>query len=129
MSIVNVVCYAGRDLCDELITRTEESYWLSCVVVCDLETMAHGGLSHQIGINKKATVHFLIPYTLFVSLVQNLFILRHLSDILRNCEKYFPAGCVSAICLYQLRPVLLSFSKHDPNFGKRSKWISTQTAI
>jgi len=25
-------------LCDELITHTEESYWLWCVVVCDLET-------------------------------------------------------------------------------------------
>ena len=29
---------SGRDLCDELITRTEESYRLWCVVVCDLET-------------------------------------------------------------------------------------------
>jgi len=29
---------SGRDLCDELITRTEESYRLRCVVVCDLET-------------------------------------------------------------------------------------------
>ena len=29
---------SGRDLCDELITRPEESYRLWCVVVCDLET-------------------------------------------------------------------------------------------
>jgi len=29
---------SGRDLCDELITRPEESYLLRCVVVCDLET-------------------------------------------------------------------------------------------
>jgi len=28
---------SGRDLCDELITRPEESYRLCCVVVCDLE--------------------------------------------------------------------------------------------
>jgi hypothetical protein len=28
----------GRRLCDELITRSEESYRLWCVVVCDLET-------------------------------------------------------------------------------------------
>jgi len=28
---------SGRGLCDELITRPEESYWLWCVV-CDLET-------------------------------------------------------------------------------------------
>jgi hypothetical protein len=37
------VCYdccvlSNRGLCDELITRPEESYRLRCVVVCDLET-------------------------------------------------------------------------------------------
>ena len=29
---------SGRGLCDELIIRPEESYWMRCVVVCDLET-------------------------------------------------------------------------------------------
>jgi len=29
---------SGRGLCDELITRPEESYRLWCVDVCDLET-------------------------------------------------------------------------------------------
>jgi len=29
---------SGRGLCDELITRPEESYRLRRVVVCDLET-------------------------------------------------------------------------------------------
>jgi len=29
---------SGTGLCDELITRAEESYRLWCVVVCDLET-------------------------------------------------------------------------------------------
>ena len=33
---------SGRGLCDELITRTEESYRLWCVVVCDLETSRIG---------------------------------------------------------------------------------------
>jgi len=33
---------SGRDLCDELITRTEESYQLCCVIVCDLETSRIG---------------------------------------------------------------------------------------
>ena len=31
-----------RGLCDELITRPEESYQLWCVVVCDLETSRRG---------------------------------------------------------------------------------------
>ena len=31
-----------RGLCDELITRPEESYRLCCVVLCDLETSRIG---------------------------------------------------------------------------------------
>jgi len=44
---------SGRGLCDDLITRPEESYRLWCVVVCDLETSwmrrawPTGGLLHQ----------------------------------------------------------------------------------
>jgi len=33
---------SGRGLCDELITRPEESSRLWCVVVCDLETSRIG---------------------------------------------------------------------------------------
>jgi len=33
---------SGRGLCDELITRPEESYRPCCVVVCDLETLRMG---------------------------------------------------------------------------------------
>jgi len=33
---------SGIGLCDELITRPEESYRLWCVVVCDLETSGIG---------------------------------------------------------------------------------------
>ena len=33
---------SGTGLCDELITRPEESYRLCCVVVCDLETSRRG---------------------------------------------------------------------------------------
>jgi len=35
---------SGRGLCDELITRPEESYRMCCVVVCDLETSRIGAL-------------------------------------------------------------------------------------
>jgi len=39
MSVCCECCVlSGRGLCDELITRPEESYQLWCVVVCDLET-------------------------------------------------------------------------------------------
>ena len=33
---------SGRGLCNELITRQEESYRPCCVVVCDLETSRMG---------------------------------------------------------------------------------------
>ena len=33
---------SGRGLCDELITRPEESYRQRCVFVCDLETSRIG---------------------------------------------------------------------------------------
>jgi len=35
---------SGRGLCDELITRPEQSYRLWCVVVCDLETSRMGAV-------------------------------------------------------------------------------------
>jgi hypothetical protein len=39
MSVCCQCCVlSGRGLCDELITRPEESYRLWCVAVCDLET-------------------------------------------------------------------------------------------
>ena len=44
---------SGRGLCNELITRPEESYRLWCVIVCVLENLmneeakAHWGLSRQ----------------------------------------------------------------------------------
>ena len=44
-SLVFVVCCAGSFLCDELITRSEESIRVCvCVCVCDLETSKGGDL-------------------------------------------------------------------------------------
>ena len=42
---------SGRGLCDELITRPEESYRLWCVVVCDLETSRIGLRERAINAN------------------------------------------------------------------------------
>ena len=39
MSVVECCVLSGRGLCDELITRPEESYRLWYVVVCYLETL------------------------------------------------------------------------------------------
>jgi len=53
---------SGRGLCDELITRPEESYRLCCVVVCDLETSRMGApyiydISH-LRVNVKGVFRF-----------------------------------------------------------------------
>jgi len=40
---------SGRDLCDELITRPEESYRLWCVVVCDLENLKNEVAMTRVG--------------------------------------------------------------------------------
>jgi len=37
LSVVKCCVLSGGGLCDEVITRPEESYRLWCVVVCDLE--------------------------------------------------------------------------------------------
>jgi hypothetical protein len=52
MSVVGVVCCAGRGLSDGLITRPEESYRLWRVVVCDQETSKTRRLIPAIGLWK-----------------------------------------------------------------------------
>jgi hypothetical protein len=40
---------SGRGLCDELITRLEESYRLWCVVVCDLGNLKNEEAMTRVG--------------------------------------------------------------------------------
>jgi len=42
---------SGRGLCDQLITRPEESYRLCCVIVCDLETSRIGAVCCQVEVS------------------------------------------------------------------------------
>ena len=48
---VCIKCFvlSGRGLCDELITRPEESYRLWCVVVCDLENLKNEEAMTRVG--------------------------------------------------------------------------------
>ena len=41
-----------RGLCDELITRPEESYRLWCVVVCDLENLKNEEAMTRVGVQR-----------------------------------------------------------------------------
>ena len=40
---------SGRGVCDELITRPEESYGLWCAVVCDLENLKNEEAMTRVG--------------------------------------------------------------------------------
>ena len=40
---------SGRGICDELITRPEESYRLWCVVACDLENLMNEEATTRVG--------------------------------------------------------------------------------
>jgi hypothetical protein len=40
---------SGRGLCDEVITRPEESYRLWCVVECGLENLKNEGAMTRVG--------------------------------------------------------------------------------
>ena len=40
---------SGRGLCDELITRPEESYRLWCAVVCDIENLKNEEAMTRVG--------------------------------------------------------------------------------
>jgi len=46
---------SGRGLCDELITRPEESYRLCCVVVCDLENPKNEEAMTRVGSQRHST--------------------------------------------------------------------------
>jgi hypothetical protein len=48
--------FSGRGLCDGLITRSEESYRLWCVVVCDQETSKTRRLKSATGLWKNTTI-------------------------------------------------------------------------
>jgi hypothetical protein len=45
---------SGRGLCDELITRPEESYRLWCVVVCDLENLKNEEAMTHVGSQRQS---------------------------------------------------------------------------
>jgi hypothetical protein len=46
---MDICLLSGRVLCDEMITRPEESHRLWCVVVCDLETFKNEEAMARVG--------------------------------------------------------------------------------
>jgi len=55
-----VVCCVGSGVCDELITRSEESYRVYvcvCLIVGDLETSKRGGLAPILAVQPQKLCH------------------------------------------------------------------------
>ena len=62
---------SGRGLCDELITRPEESYRLYCGVVCDLET-SRMGAPYIYDISHLRVKHRVKSHLLFAGIIRTL---------------------------------------------------------
>jgi hypothetical protein len=56
---------SDRGLCDELITRPEESYRLWCVVVCDLENFKNEEVMTRVGSQRHRKKIFFINNLLY----------------------------------------------------------------
>ena len=82
---------SGRSLCDEPITRPEESYRLCCVVVCDLETSRMGAPNiydiSRLRVNWVLVLLFLVFACLSLSVYAGVFI--HIISIYDNNNSYY----------------------------------------
>ena len=63
---------SGRGLCDELITRPEESYRLWCVVVCDLETSRMWRPWPALGRSATGKIIIIIIIIIIISFMQGI---------------------------------------------------------
>ena len=91
---------SGGGLCDELITRPEESYRLCCVVVCDLET-SWMGASYIYDISRLR-----VKFLQFASWIQKTYIR------VRNVRPWhFFCFCLQS---WQRSPSVHSINKHTP---------------
>ena len=123
---------SGRGLCDELITRPEESYRLCCVVVCDVETSRIGAPYTEWGkitslnfkVNNKKTIW--VTKILFLDTETTTWeVLNHTAPVAHvflintawNMEMRFITKKNNSVvrqpfdqvltCLYSINPVLL----------------------
>jgi hypothetical protein len=86
---------SGRVLCDELITRPENSYRLCCVVVCDLEPSwmrrPWTALGHNTKREKKSYVDCLLA--VLILLMMDSKSVRNMWSYLRKIKLKNSASC------------------------------------
>jgi len=71
---------SGRGLCDELITRPEESYRLWCVVVCDLENLVNEEAMTRVG-SQGHRIYIYIYIYIYIGFKTFFYVVRHLDSI------------------------------------------------
>ena len=77
---------SGRGLCDELITRPEDSYRLLCVVVCDLENLKNEEAMTRVGSQRYKKKIYIYIYIYFY-VVQDLPFYLICADVLSLVEE------------------------------------------
>jgi len=92
---------SGRGLCDELITRPEESYRLWCVAVCYLETSRMGS-PHIYDISSLRVKELSLSYLKFPQFLQKQF------DMLQKNGKIWSVLCTSSVTLFFLSSLFSS---------------------
>ena len=78
---------SGRSLCDELITRPEESYRLCCVIVCDPETSRMSRPWPALGCSAREKKSLIVTVTLFYYRRAGMsYSYRHVRQVTVNVE-------------------------------------------
>ena len=111
---------SGKGLCDELITRPEESYRLCCVVVCDLET-SRMGAPYIYNISRLKVNTYVSSMCIYIGLKTFFYVVRHLDSI----ASYLPTGhhlVVQCSNLKKIGKVLTSkFVRTGPSSYEKKK--------
>ena len=90
---------SGRGLCDELITRPEESYRLWCFVVCDLENLKNEEAMTRVGSQrhskkKKIFVHWLVRMLIMPVVKIHVFLLLTLCRWAKRRQRFEECFCL-----------------------------------
>jgi hypothetical protein len=110
---------SGRGLCDELITRLEESYRLWCVVVCDLKTSRIRRPWPALGRSATEKKYIYIHHTDYFFIIQLLLVSCSSPDFLYSAAP----SLLFAFCLNNF--TFLNYLNHFLYFSFISAWSFT----
>ena len=108
---------SGRGLCDELITRPEESYRLCCVIVCDLETSRMGAPYiydiSRLRVNQDQDLYHVVIFSSSLEILETLHIVK------------FVCYCMCFLILAAINESLLDMAVFSINISSYHRWDCT----